>query len=63
MKPIMFFKKENVQYILIILYFYFFGHVLGMWKFLGQRSKPCHGSDDARSLTHCATRELPLIIF
>jgi len=36
----------------------------GSWKFLGQGLNPCHSkqlsccSDNARSLTHCATREL-----
>ena len=36
-----------------------------MWKFLGQGSNLCHSSnlsccsDNARSLTHCTTRELP----
>ena len=42
-----------------------FGHVCGMWKFPGQGSNRCHSSDPsccsdkARSLTCCATRELP----
>ena len=30
----------------------------GMWKFPGQESNPCHSSNNARSLTHCATRKL-----
>jgi len=34
-----------------------FGHVLSIWKFRGQRSNPCHSSDNARSLTCWATRE------
>ena len=42
----------------------FFGHTCSMWKFLGQGSNPCHHSDpnrcsdNAGSLTCCATREL-----
>ena len=46
--------------------FSFFDCIRGMWKFLGQELNACHGSDNARSLTCCATRELPfprLLIF
>ena len=45
-----------------------FGCTCGLWKFLGQKSNPCHGSDpsycsdNARSLTTCATREFPIHI-
>lgn len=39
------------------------GCALGMKKFLGQGSNLCHSSDNARSLTHCATRELQYISF
>ena len=41
-----------------------FGHPCGMWKFWGQgfnshhSSDPSHCSDNTRSLTHCAMREL-----
>ena len=41
-----------------------FGCAHGMWKFPGQGLSPCHSShpghcsDKARSLTHCASREL-----
>ena len=48
--------------------FSFFGWARGMWKFLCQGSSLCcrsdlsHSSDNARSLTHWATREL-LILF
>ena len=40
-----------------------------MWNFLGQRStpyrssNPSHCSENARSPTHCAMRELPLRMF
>ena len=49
---------------LIFYLFIYFGGTLDMWKFPGQGSNPCHSndpsscSDNARSLTHCATREL-----
>ena len=45
-------------------FFKIFGHDLGIWKFLGQRSNPhhssdpTHSSDNARSLASCASREL-----
>ena len=44
--------------------FFFFGHTLGMWKFLGQGSNPSHNSnlsccsDNTRDLTSFASREL-----
>ena len=44
---------------------FFFGHIHGMQKFPGQGSNLCyssdpsHSSDNARSLTHYTTRELP----
>ena len=47
-----------------LLTFVFFIHTHGMWKFLGQGSNLHHSSDpscsrnNARSLTHWATREL-----
>lgn len=51
------------------VWFFFFSSFLfpacGMWKFLGQSSNPHHSnypshcSDNARSLTCCATRERP----
>ena len=54
--------------VLYVLCFGFFGHTQGMWKFLDQGLNPHHSSDssccndNARSLTHCATRELPVYI-
>ena len=42
----------------------FFGHAHSMWKFLGQGSNLCHGSDpsccsdNTGSLTYCSIREL-----
>ena len=48
---------------------HFFGCARGMWKFLGHGLKPCHSSDpgccsdNAGSLTCCATRELLLLIY
>ena len=35
----------------------------GMQKFPGQGSSPCHSSDNTRSLTHWATRELQVSYF
>ena len=46
------------------LFFYYFGHALGMQKFLGQGLNPHHSSDlsqcsdNTGSLTHWATRKL-----
>ena len=46
------------------LFWFFVDCTLGMWKFLGQGSNPCHHSsprhcsDNIRSLTHWTTREL-----
>ena len=39
-------------------YFFFFGCAQGMWKFLGQGLNLSHSSDNARSLTCWASREL-----
>lgn len=39
-----------------MLLFFFFCHVCGMWKFLGQESNLRHSSNNARSLTHEATK-------
>ena len=45
-------------------FFFFFDCALGIQKFLGQGSNPCHishpsqSSDNAGSLSHWATREL-----
>ena len=60
------FYSSYVLHILIKNFFYFllFGHIHGMWKFQGQGSNthqsrdPSHSSDNTRSLTHSATREL-----
>ena len=47
------------------LFFFFFGHAHGMWKFPGQGSNPCQFSDpgccsdNARYLTCWATRATP----
>ena len=51
-----------------IVCLFVFGHAHGMWKFPGQGSNTQHSSDtshcsdNARSLTHCATRELLKIL-
>ena len=48
----------------LLYFFFFFGCAHGIWTFPGQGSNlshssdPSHCSDSARSLTHCATREL-----
>lgn len=73
--PLMLFKyvKFFIYIYVIILvmlsiylnFFFFFCHTHSMWKFPGQGSNPCHSSDlnhisdNAESLTHWATRELP----
>ena len=42
----------NEHFILFLFCFVlFFGHTLGMWKFLAQGSNPSHSSDIAQSLT------------
>ena len=52
--------------ILLLLLFFFFGCICGMQKYPGQGLTlhhswdPCHSSDNARSLTDCATRDLVL---
>ena len=43
----------------IAVFFFFFCCICGMLKFQGQGQNLCHSSDNARSLTCCATRELP----
>ena len=51
------------------LRFFFFGFTLMIGEFPGQGSNPdhsidpSHSSDNAGSLTYCATRELPLRFF
>ena len=51
------------------LSFFFFGHIHGIQKFLGQGSNPghssnlSHSSDNTGSLTQCATREFPNLFF
>ena len=47
--------------ILFFIYLLFIGH--GRQKFPGQGSNPCHCSDDTRSLTHGATRELSPLFY
>ena len=47
----------------------FFGHTCSMWKFLGHgwnlhhSSDLSHSSDNARSLTHCTTKNSHVLIF
>ena len=49
-----------------LVWFGFFGCACSMWKFEGLGSNPqqssvlSHGSDDARSLTHCSTWNCPI---
>ena len=38
---------------------FFSGYACGFWKFPGQRLNPYHSRNNAGSLTHCATMELP----
>ena len=53
------------KFYLFFYLFIFFGCTCGIWKFLGQGSNLCHSSDQSccsdntRSLTCCAIRELP----
>ena len=52
-----------------VLFVFVFCHTRGMWKFPGQGSNPCHSSnlsrfsDNAGSLTCCATKELCDVLF
>ena len=43
-------------------FFNFFGHIHAMQKFPGWGSDLCYSDDNARSLTHWATRELPHLL-
>ena len=64
---------KSFKYTKVTLSFFFFiiffGHAHGMWKFLSQISNPHHRSDpsccsdNASSLSHCATREILFAIF
>ena len=57
-------KHTKLPFSFFLSFFFFFGHGHSMWKFPGQGSNPyhisdpSHCSDDTRSLTCCATREL-----
>lgn len=42
---------------LFFFFFLLFDHALGMWKFPGQEWNPHHSSNNAKSLTHCTTKE------
>ena len=50
-----------------VIYLFFFGHAHSIQKFPVQGSNLCHSNhpscciDNARSLTHCATRELLIL--
>ena len=56
--------KSGTVFFLFVCLFFVFGHNQDRWKFLARRSNPCHSSgpshcsDNARSLTLWATREL-----
>ena len=54
--------RTQIPFILVYLFVYYltFGQGCGLQKFLCQGSNPHHSSDNARSLTHEATRELTL---
>ena len=59
--------KEQLPAITSFSFFFFFVFVSSMKKFLGQESNmrhssdPSHSSDNTKSLTHWATRELPVL--
>ena len=64
------FSVPNLPSSLYFILFYFFsGCACGMWKFPSQGLNLCHTShlsrcsDDARSLTHCASRDLCGFVF
>ena len=73
--PLHLFRCLTYIYIYIHMYTYTYIHMYththihaqGMWKFLDQGLNLCHSSDksccsdNARSLTHCATRELHVL--
>ena len=56
-------KKKKVDPLVLFVCLFVFGIALGMWKFPGQGSNPCHRSnpshcsDNTGSLTCCTTRE------
>ena len=62
------FTSLTYKLVFLLLFWGFFGHAHGIQKFLGQGSNPHHSSnqsyssDNIRSLTHWATRELQLQI-
>ena len=66
---LLFFNKFLITLQAHFLFFFFFFeggcHDLSIWRFLGQGSDSCHSNnqspcrDNARSLTHCSTREIP----
>lgn len=45
---------------MVIPFFFFFGHSLGIWHFLGQRSNLHRSRDNTGSLTHCTTEGTPV---
>ena len=53
---------KYVQFIILQLhinkdvmgFFFFFGHICGMWKFLGQGSNQSKSYGNTRCLNHCA---------
>ena len=55
--------------VILFIYLFIFGCTCGMWKFPGQGSNPyhnsdlSHSSDNARSLTCCATGEFLVVWF
>ena len=57
-------KTISLKFFFFFFFFFFFGHTCSMRKFPGQGMNPCHSSnggchsDNARYLTHCATRKL-----
>ena len=53
----------ETQLHLVFIFYFIFGCAHRMRKFLGQGMNLCHSSDNARSLTHQATRELLHFVF
>ena len=60
-------RIEDLNFHAVFIYIFISGRTYGTWKFLGQGSNLSHsrhpscGNANGRSLTCCATRELPYL--
>ena len=66
MPLILLYQSGNSYFYLFIFFFghpFIFAYPCATYKFPGQGLNPHHSSDNARSLAHCATRELLFVCF